>query len=141
MFDLSVPTTHAERRAVRQAWAAYPWSLRRAVVRAAERGVRHPHQAAAWAAVVFAAAVLRPRGPHWWQDTRGSRYALPYLLATAVVLGGTAGWLIASSGPSSAAGWALLVLALLLGGYVGFLITLYRQCGRLLAPWTAPQPR
>ena len=135
MFDLGVPTTRDERRAVRRSWVAYPYSLRRAVVRAALRGVGHPDQAAAWAGVAFAAAVLRPRGPHWWQDTRGARYVLPYLLAAAVVLSALAGWLIATPG-QAAAGWAIAVLAVLWATTVCSLMVLYRQCDRLVAPWT-----
>ena len=140
MLDLSVPTTRAERTAVRRAWSAHPYRVRRQVVRVLENGGRHPDEEAARTAVAFAAVVLRPRGPHWWQDTRGSRYALPHLLAAALVLSGTAGWPIAS--PRSGAGaWVWLAVSLVLAAYVVFQMTLYRQCDKLLAPWTPSRGR
>ena len=140
VFDLSVPTTRAERTAVRKAWAAYPYRVRSQTVRAVERGTQPPDERAAWAAVVFAAAVLRPRGRHWWQDTHGARYALPYVLAAALVLAGTAGWLIASP-RSTAADWVMLAAALVVTAYVVFLVRLYRGCEKLVAPWTPPRGR
>jgi hypothetical protein len=135
VFDLRQPTTRAERRAARRAWTAHPYRVRRQAVRAIERGARPADERAAWAAVVLAAAVLRPRGPHWWQDTRGARYALPYLLAATLVLSGATGWSIASPG-STTIDWVGLAAFLVLTAYVTFLITLYRQCDRLVAPWT-----
>ncbi|GAB4081419.1 hypothetical protein GCU67_18315 [Modestobacter muralis] len=136
MFDLSVPTTRDERRWVRRTWAAYPYALRREVVRVAKLGHRHPHEPAAWAAVVYAAAVLRPTGPHWWQSQRGARWAFPLVLAAAVLLAGEAVWFIASPGPSTLLDWAVLALAVLIGLWAVFVLDLRRECRLLLAPFT-----
>ena len=140
VFDLSVPTTRDERRSARRTWAAYPYALRREVVRAAKRGHRHPHEPAVWAAVGYAAAVLRPTGPHWWQSPRAARWAGPLMVAVAVLLAGEAVWFIAAPGPATVLDWAVLALAVLIGLWTLFVLDLRRECRLLLAPFTTAGP-
>jgi hypothetical protein len=134
--DLSVPTTRDERRSARRAWAAYPYALRRDVVRAAKRGQRHPDEAAVGAAVAYAAAVLRPTGRQWWQSQRGAGWAWPLVLVAAVLLAGAAVWSM-TLGPPRGPDWAALAFAVLIGLWAVFVIDLRRECRRLL---TAPLP-
>jgi hypothetical protein len=137
VFDLSVPTTRDERRSARRTWAAYPYALRQEVVRAAKRGDRHPHEAAAWAGVVYAAAVLRPFGRHWWQS---SRWGFPLVLAAAVLLAGEAIWFIAAPGPTEAIDWALLALAVVFALWAAFMLAVRQGCRLLVAPFVATAP-
>ena len=132
VLDLDVPTTRDERRSVHRAWAACPYALRREVVRAAKHGQRHPHEAAAEAAVGYAAAVLRPTGPHWWQSRRGDRWAWPLVLAAAVLLAGAAVWSM-TLGPPRGPDWAALAFSVLLGLWAAFVLDLRRDCRLLLS--------
>ena len=136
VFDLSVPTTRDERRCARRTWAAYPYALRREVVRAVKRGHRHPHEAAVQAAVGYAAAVLRPSGPRWWQSQRGARWAWPLVPAAAVLLAGVAVWSMAVLGPPRGPDWAVLALAAAIGLWAVVVLDLRRECRLLLAPFT-----
>jgi hypothetical protein len=137
VFDLSVPTTRDERRSARRTWAAYPYALRKEVVRAAKRNQRHPHEAAAWAAVVYAAAVLRPTGRHWWQN---ARWCFPLVLAAAVLMAGEAVWFIAAPGPSEVLDGGLLAVAVVIGLWAVLVLAARRDCRLILAPFVVPAP-
>ena len=137
VLDLSVPTTPAERRAARRTWAAYPYAVRREVLRAAKRGERRPDEGAARAGVTYAAAVLRPTGPRPWQSSRSARLAWPMVLAVAVVLAAEALYFLTAPGPATVLDWSLLALAVLVAAWALFVIDLRRECGRIVAAWTA----
>ncbi len=117
MTDPAGPTTAEERRAAAAAWRSLPYAVRRQVVAAARKGQPAADPAAVEIGRRWAATMLRPRGPHWWQRHPQRAWLR---LGTAAVLVAEAVSLASTGRLPWSTAWPLPVVA-----YLFVLLTLF----------------